>query len=491
MSSIDEVYEKDEEEIKEEFNEDEEIDKSADLEKEKQMQIMNEYNAEGNMAGMQVFIQNVGSLKMPYKQKTDDINLKVSTKTYNLCDVGECSEFVELYKNSEYLAIAVILSTFEVVALGDLPDLQKNLMQYLPLPKILDGEGIEDYYSQQDSYISLNKILAVIGGKRFVTEDGQACTGLGENSQQALANILEQFPLLRDPIVSWLIHMNEIYKYKTTFEAYQIVAAFSRVISLDIIDAERRIFQQLYSNPQNVGLLGSLVFKLYEDAALREEIENIILQWVRSDSIWLWKAACLAYSFFMENDICFSFEQLLYKAVSRRILRFRKDDWFFVPTLLIQSRHFRTMIANIFNSMYRKAESKEKKMALVYTYINLIRRSYYRVNASCMELPLVACDTKQQQQRISQIVTQIMSTYRLRIQLYIILETYLKEVSNYNFSVNMINHISAYFYNMASDDLAYQEDILHFLRNCNSRAANQIYRKLYSVYKRGELELHE
>lgn len=491
MSSVDEVYEKDEEEIQEEFNENEEIDKSADLEKEKQMQIMNEFNAEGNMAGMQVFIQNVGSLKMPYKQNTDDINLKVSSKTYDLRNVGECSEFVEIYKNSEYLAIAVILSTFEVVALGDLPDLQKNLMRYLPLPKILDSEGTEDYYSQQDSYISLNKILAVIGGKRFITEDGQACTGLGDNSQQALANILEQFPLLRDPIVSWLIHMNEIYKYKTTFEAYQIVAAFSRVISLDIIDAERRIFQQLYSNPQNVGLLGSLAFKLYENVVLREEVENIILQWIKSDSIWLWKAACLAYSFFMENDIYISFEPLLYKAVSRRILRFRKDDWFFVPTLLIQSRHFRTMIANIFNSMYSKAETKEKKMALVHTYMKLIRRSYYRVNESCMELPLVACDTKQQQQRISRIVAHIMSTYRLRIQLYVILETYLKELSNYNFSVKMINHISAYFYNMASDDVAYQEDVLYFLSNCNSRAANQIYKKLYGVYKRGELELHE
>ena len=404
MNSEDEVYEKDEEEIQEEFNESEEIDKSADLEKEKQMQIMNEFNAEGNMAGMQVFIQNVDYLKMPCTQEIDHTNLKVSSKTYNLRDVGECAEFVEIYKNSEYLAIAIILSTFEVVALGDLPNLQKNLMRYLPLPKILDSEGTKDYYSQQNSYISLNKILAIIGGKRFITEDGQICTGLGKNSQQALANILEQFPLLRNPIVSWLIHMNEIYKYKTTFEAYQIVSAFSRVISLDIIDAERNIFQQLYSNPQNVGLLGSLAFKLYEDAALQEEVENIILQWIRSNSIWLWKAACLSYSFFMEYDINISFEPLLYKAISRRILRFRKDDWFFVPSLLIQSRHFRTMIADIFNSMYSNAVTKEKKMALVQTYMNLIRRSYYRVNASYMELPLVACDTRQQQQHITQIV---------------------------------------------------------------------------------------
>ena len=84
-----------------------------------------------------------------------------------------------------------------------------------------------------------------------------------------------------------------------------------------------------------------------------------------------------------------------------------------------------------------------------------------------------------------------MSSYRLRMQLYVILETYLKELSGYNFSVNMINHLSAYFYNMASSDAIYQEDVLYFLKNCNSKVANQIYKKLYSIYKRGELDLHE
>lgn len=488
MSSVD--GEKIEEDIEETIEETEEIDKSADLEKEKQIQIMNEFNAEGNMAGTQVFV-NAGCLNMSYKQSSEDINVKVSSKEYDLRDSGECSEFIEEYKNSEQLAIAIILSTFEVVALGDLPDLQKNLMRYLPLPKMLEGEETENYYSRQNSYISLNTILATVGGKKFITEEGQMCAGLGEDSKQALANILEQFPLLRDPIVSWLIHMNEIYKYRTTFEAYQIIAAFSRVISLDIIDAQKRIFPQLYTNPRNIGLLGNLMSKLYEEPALRNDIESIILQWIKSDSIWLWKAACLAYSFFMEDGVCISYEPLLYKAVRRRFFRFRKEDWNFISTLSMQSGHFRTMVASIFCDVYKKSETREMRMMIAQIYINLIRCGYYRVNSSLIELPFVACDTKQQQKDIRQIVAQIMSIYHLRKQLYVILQTYLKELSNYDFSEDVINHISAYFYNMVSNDKAYQKDILFFLKNCESKAANHIYKKLYSIYSREGLDLHE
>lgn len=488
MSSVDEEKKEDTQET---LEEEEKIDDSADLEKEKQKQKTNEFNAEGNMAGVQLFIQNLGSLGMPYKQSSEDINSKVSSKKYDLRDSEECAEFVETYKNSEHLAIAVILSTFEVVALGDLPDLQMNLMHYLPLPKMQDEEKEDNYYSQQNSYISLNTILTIIGGKRFITEDGQLCTGLGEDSKQALANILEQFPLLRDPIVSWLIHMNEIYKYRTTFDAYQIVAAFSRVISLDIIDAKKRIFLQLYSNPQNVGLLGSLVYKLYEESVLKDEIENIILQWVKSDSIWLWKAACLAYVFFMEDGVNITFETLLYKAVRRRFFQLKKSDWVFISTLSLQSKYFRTMIAGIFFDIYKKSETREKRVAVAQIYINLLRHGYYRVNAFYMELPFVACDTKQQQKHISQIVAQVMPIYRLRRQLYIILETYLKELSGYDYSAGIINHISAYFYIMASDDRGYQQDILLFLQNCKNKVASQIYKKLYNIYIRGELDLHE
>lgn len=480
MNSIDESKVT-EETVQEETEENEQIDSSIDLEQKKRN--ANEFNAEGNMAQIQIFIQNLRDFNMDYKQSKGDVDPNLPLKKYDLRSIEECSEFVEKYGDSEYLAIAIILSTFEVVALGDLSDLKQKLMEYLPETQVMNDEGKMEKRSRRDPYISLNTIFTVVGGKRFVTEDGQTCIGLGENSKQALFNILEQFPVLRSSIVSWLIQINEVYKYRTTFDAYQIMTAFVRVISLDIIDAKRRIFPQLYSNSGNAGLLGSLVCKLYEDVALREEVDAIILQWLQSDGTWLWKPACLSYSFFMSNNNC-SFERDLKKAIKKRIFRLKRTDLRFIAALLIQSKYFRTMLADILHSVYERSNTREKKLELSQIYINIIRYSYYQVDAFSVELPLVACDTMQQQKYLAQIIAQIMSVYSLRKQLYAIVEAYLKELSGYDFSTNVINHIAAYFYNLGSSDIAYQQDIISLLRNSKNKAGRQIYDRLYQAYEK-------
>lgn len=472
-------------EMAEEAEENDEINNSSDLEQKKRT--TNEFIAEGNVAQTQIFIQNLSTLNADYKQRVEQNNSDLPEKSYDLQKSEDCAEFVEKYRNSEYLAMAIILSSFEVVTLGDLQDLCEKLMKHLPTIEILNKDGAEEHYSERNPYISLDTILTVIGGKRFVREDNQLCIGLGEGSWQALNNILEQFFMLKSPIVSWLFHVNETYKYRTTFDAYQIATAFARVVSLDIADAQRCIFQQLYANPDNAGLLGILVYKLYEDVALRHDVENIILQWIHSDSVWLWKSACLAYSALMEKYNGISFEVDLKKLISKKILNFKKDDLIFTAALLIQSKHFRTMFANVFNYVFSRANNREKRLELAQIYIKLVRRSYYLVNSFFMGLPLVACDTKQQQEYLAGIIEQTMSIYRLRKQLYVILKAYLKELSGYDCSVEIINHICAFFFNMAISDRAYQQDILEFLKNCKNKVARQIYDKLYHTYeKEGE-----
>lgn len=333
MNFADEGNEKDTISDQEETYENEEFDKSSDLEDRKR--VTNELNAEGNIANTQIFIQSLSKLNMNCTPSFDEKDSKESVRKYDLRNLNDCTEFVEKYRHSEYLATAIILSTFEVVMLGDLPDLQEELMRYLPAIETKDnGEKENDCY-QRNPYISLNTIFAVIGGERFITEDGQSCVGLGKDSKQALVNILEQFPLLRSSVASWLIHINKMYRYRTTFDAYQVAVAFSRIISFDIFDARKRIFAQLYTDSQNAGLLGTLVYILYEDIALKEEVENIIMQWMKSDSIWLWKSACLAYSLFMENDIEFSYEKVLKQAISKKILQFKRSDMRFVSALMI------------------------------------------------------------------------------------------------------------------------------------------------------------
>lgn len=491
MSAVDEANEKVEKSVQEETEQNESVDSQDDLEKRKRS--TNEFYAEGNTAHTQIFIQSLGNLNTGYGKEVKTPYRK-EDKKYDLRDVSECAEFVEQYKGSEYLAEAIILSTFELVVLGDLPDLEEGLMEYLPEMQVSDSDDEEERTGnfKRDPYISLNTILGIIGGKQFVTEEGEMCAGLGKDSKQALVNIWEQFPLLRNGIVSWLIHISEVYDYRTSFDFYQIAAAFARVISFDIRDAKKRILPKLYSNPKNVELLGILAYKLYESTVLRKEAEAIILWWIESDSVWLWKSAVLAYAFIVENGGQVSFGMSLNRAVCKRVPYWKKEDIAFFSMILVQSSALRTMMAEIFCEIYGKMDTRKKRVGLAQMYINLIRQSYYRVDSDFIELPLAACDTRRQQESLSELIELVMAVYFLRKQLYAIMGAYLKELAGYDYSEDVISHISAFFYNMSFSEVTYQQDILHFLKNCNNRAAEQIYEQLYCTYeKEGELRLHE
>lgn len=490
MKPIDETNEKIEDiDIeKEEKIGDKTIDSSDDLIQEKRR--ANEFNAEGNIAQYQIFVQNLSNLNafVP-NTKTMDMDSSLRT-THNLCELEECIKFIEKYKDGEFLAIAIILSVFEAVPLRDLPDLKSGLMEYMPSAEILEKEGVETHSSQLNPYISLNSIIAVIGGKRFVIGNDQQYVGLGEDSKQALLNIWEQFPDLRNSIILWLIHINKIHEYRTTFDVYQMAMAFARVISLDFIDARKRIFPQLYLNKNNVGLLGILAYKLYENVKLREEMNILLKEWMKSDRNWLWRSASFTYLYFIDNDINFPLETSLKRAILRRFLYFNKSDLRFLAILMFRAKQFRFMCADIFGNAYSKADSQEKKITIANIYIELIRRSYYLVNKTFIELPLVCFDTREQHSCLLPVIKQVMSNYPLRKQLYIILEAYLKELSNYKFSTKVVNHMSAYLYGMALNGLEYQQDIISFLKGCQCKMANQIYDRLLHLFKQriGEYE---
>ena len=463
----------------------EEADDTDSLEKRKV-----EYMAQGNIGQNQVFIQNLYGAVSDVLQKSSPIcsEDKDKEKNYDLRDKNNCIEFIEKYKNSQYLAVAIILATFELVALGDLPDLEEQLMEYLPNTEFLDNDEKKTTV-QWNPYISLNTILSIICGKRFEGKDGRSYTGLGEGTEQALVNILEQFPILRRGIIEWLIHLHETYHYHTSFDAYQITTAFARVISIDISDANTRIFPWLYTNPDNTGLLGNLVYRLYRDLELRKDIEAIILQWIKSDGIWLWKPACMAFAFLTEDGYQTSFETILLKRIESKILQMEGRDLNFIARLQKQYKSIRTIFARALNNVYHRADSREKRIGLSQIYINLVRRSYYQVDSCYIKLPLVTCDQKRQQEFLAPIICQVMSTYHLRKQLYSILVVYMEEISKYDFSIDLVNYLAAYFYNMASSYYAYQQDILCFLGNSTNDMARQVYVRLRKIYDKKELKL--
>ena len=463
----------------EEQEDDENIDNSDELEQKKQ----NVFNAEGNTAWVQVFVNSLGELNMNYKQSVEKKENTAAGKSYDLSKLDECTEFVEQFKNSEYLATAIILCTFEMIPLADLSDLQKYLMECLPVAQLHNGVETEEHDGQKNPYISLKTILAVIRGKRFVREDGQVCIGFGDGAEIALANILEQFPILKERIVSWLIQINKLSRYHTAFYTYQIATAFERVIAFDLADARQRIFPELYKDSKNAGLLGMLAYRLYENTAMQQDVDNMVLQWMQEQRewVWLWKSASLAYSVLIEKGCRVSFDLKLQKTISKRILYFRKDDAIFIAALLIQSKYLRSMFANAIYDAFHREKERTGKLRIVQVYINIVRHSYYLVSESFVELPLVACDTKKQQEYIMPVIEQAMSVYHLRKQLYVILKTYLKELSVYEYSERVLNHMCAYFYVMTLSGENYRQEILEILKKSNNRISAQIYQRLSGV----------
>lgn len=109
------------------------------------------------------------------------------------------------------------------------------------------------------------------------------------------------------------------------------------------------------------------------------------------------------------------------------------------------------------------------------------RFNYYEVNSTRMELPLVVCDTKQQQEYLTDVLGEVMTTYRLRKQMYAILQAYLKELSRYEFSEKTVRHMAAFCCNLYSKDREYKEDLEDVLFECHNSAARQVMQLLKNI----------
>lgn len=466
-----------EEELEQVESDIDEVDDEVELDEKKQE---NRFNVENNRAQSMVNLNNLkGNVYIQYQNEEPEKSRSISSRKYDLRKPKDCIEFVETFKDSDYLALAIILSLFEAVPLGDLPELELKLLNYFPKStekRMAEEENAN--ISQKASYVAVNTILNVIGGKRFKRSDDRQCVGLGEKSILVLANILEQFPVLRSIVIRWLIDINAGYKYQTTFESYQMVTAFVRIISLDFDDAERRIFSQLYTNPANAELLGVIGYRLYMAPELTDNARKMIALWVRTEYVWFWKSAYMAYFFIKENGMDFPYEKELCKVIRKKCFGFKRSDLVFIAALLVRSKHCRSIFARVLHDLYQSAGTREMQIASARIYINLIRQCYYQVNSSLAELPLVACDTKKQQEDISEIVGKVMSQYHVRRQLYFILKAYLKELSCYHVSERIMNHISAFFFNMMLYDTGNGDDVFFFLNSCQNKASAQIYKTL-------------
>lgn len=467
------VLSMDEAQETEEFEEDDEnADESEDLEKRKQK--INEFNVEGNQALNQINIQTL-DLKVNYNEKSENERKKTKSR-YDLQRKEDCIKFVENFKNSDYLATAIILCVFEAVMVEDFPWLMESLLKYLPISK-----DEEKYNKHPDSYIALDTILEVMGAQKFITDEGEACISLGINNVRPLGNIWEQFLRLRERIISWLMYLVEIQKYSTVFESYQMVTAFAKIIFLDNRTAEKHIFPRLYSNPENAWLLGNILFKLYVKDTEKEYWDELIIKWAYSKSNWLWKASYLAYALFVEHGITLKYEKRLKKVLSEKICLLRKKDISFIVSILSLSAKVRSMFCEILNIAYMNEENKE---VVVYKYLSILRNGFYRVRSSCIEIPLLICDTKEQQDYLKKIIHHIMAKNSLQKQLFSILKAYIKEITDYKYSEKVVLYLTAYFCNMSAGKKENVKEIIYFLKECECKLAKEIYMCFQNVYQK-------
>lgn len=454
------------------------ISTSSDLEQAKK-RAAEAFYAQGNVGTTQIFVNHLGSMNLDPQLKPDASAKPPADQTYALDIRKDCAAFVERYQNSEHLAVAIVLSVFELVYLGDLPDLKEQLMEELP-EAVPAGEDATPLV--RNPYISVDTFLSVIGGEWFTSEEGRQYVGLGTRTQKALQNLWEQFPALRDPICRWMVRLCQNYKVRTDFDAYQMVCAFARVVSIDFEDAQKRIFSRLYSSQRNTGLLGNLVCKLYGEAGLEKKLEQLLQRWLSSGSSWLWQPACLACSFLMPKLDEERLTPALEKAVRLRLVHMSRDDSAFLAILMLQSEYFRTLLARLLCQMMQRANGHTERLAVAQTYLYLLRDGYYLVDRRQPELPLAACDTSEQQRFLTPVLAVVLGQTSLRRQLNVILRAYLEELDHYRCSDRLFGHLCAYFCNMGNAAPDCRPDILRLLSSCRGSLAEHLREYLHPLY---------
>lgn len=361
------------------------VDSADELVKEKND---NEFIACENTAQYQIFVQNANfNGKSDFKKILDLVNLNTGNdKKYNLKKMKDCAEFFNTCKNREYIALAIVLSIFDIVPIGDYTNLKDVLIEYLPVVLQTDKEGKEIHVHQANPYAPLNIALSVIGGKIFITDAGQQCIGYGEDSRKVLNNIWIQLPDLRKPIISWLLKINEMFEYKTSFEVYQIVGAFVRIIAEDFQYAKRQVFDKLYSNPNNLGLLARLAQELLIDEKFRTDTLNIVIGWADSESNWLWKSALLVCLHTYDSDIDKQLQKAMVCAIKKRMYGLQNSELRFITLFAGSTENVRTIMAFAFDNLY-KLSGKQGKEDLAFIYLKMIRYGYYQVNRKQINLP--------------------------------------------------------------------------------------------------------
>lgn len=447
----------------------------SDIEQEKKNFKNGDIKVKGNEAQNLFIFQNaiinggISSGNYTVREVLQDNN-KID-KDYDLSSMEQFAEFGETFKVGEQFAIAIILCVFEYVELNDLKDLKSKLLKELPKMKTKKGKEIEVF---QDAYVSVNTLLKTIRGEVVVLENGGECVRLGEKRSKALKNLWQQFPELRESIARWLLNVCDSFEYRTNFDTVQITTAFVNIMKLDFNAGVSCFFSRLYSKPDKYWLLGFIALELYNDSKCKNKILPYVNKWVESYNSWLWKCALYVYVNKKSDEQDNEFDKKIQKLLEKWYDLHQYDDLSYIGTLLTVSEQLRDHIAVMFKNILNKTYNyNERRLSCLY-YLEFLRYEYYLVSDNMVDLPLVTCDKKQQLIDLLPLLESVLTQYDTRRYLFITLESYIKEISEYHVEKRTINHLKAFFQILSQRNMRFHNDIRLFLKKCECSLSKQL-----------------
>lgn len=453
---------------------------SADIDKEKKQFNSGNMAVNGNQAENLVNFQNAiiyGGVSLGGYTVREVLHTSGKVdKEYDLSDAEQFAEFGETVKAGEYFAVAVILCVFQYVELDDLQDLKSKLLA--ELPRVTDEEG-KEIAVYQNAYLSVNSLLKTVKAEMVILESGEHCVSLGEDRPAAMKNLWQQFPEMRRHIARWLLNVCDSFEYRTNFDTAQITTAFVNILKLDFTAGTYHFFPRFYSNPDKYWLLGFIALELYNDPAYRDKILPYINQWADSNGSWLWKSVVYVYANIKKGEENDGLEQNVRKALTTRYNLLERDDLrndnlLYMGILLVGSERLRTLVASVFSDLMNDTHSYDKKRLNCLWYLEHLRYGYYLVSSEMTALPLVACDKNQQLENLLPLLKFAMLRYDTRQLLFIMLESYIREISEYNVEKKTINHIKAFFQRIAESNPRFRDDVGLFLKQCDCRLAKEL-----------------
>ena len=352
-------------------------------------EVKKDFYAENNHAHTQSFIQEAENVNY-YINDMRPIKTNLSVdKTFNLCDVQGCINFVREFKETEYFYTAFVLLVFKKINVTDMRVLKELFLKCMANDNKLDDDNEKrDYIGP---YVALESIVSVVGAEVY-EKNNWKYVGFGNKRIYILKNMMEQFPDLQDDLVEFIRQLRLNKEFQTHFYTYQMVELIEELYLERIIAVKNKLLPILCTYKVNMQLLGMIFANLLQHKSVKSEVENILIYYLQSDNAWIWKSVLWGYIQSENEDDNFGYR--MQSLIGSKIRGGKYKDYKFILELMMFSERFRDLICIVFEKEFFKSKTKVQRDELGNAFLYLLTNCYYRVNANHVELAFVICDKK-------------------------------------------------------------------------------------------------